>query len=83
MSEIELMLFGAFRRSHSDGKVRVPAHAPMTVAELKAALSRDGLGIDPGLLAVSVVADESRILAEAEQVRPGQRVALLPPVCGG
>ncbi len=87
---VDIRLFGSFRRYASGGltldvpRGTVGSTLRRRIAE---ALRRASPSFDDdGLLALSVVADEHRVLEDADPVGAGlDRVslAILPPVCGG
>lgn len=88
---VRVRLFGAFRRYEGDAELRVEVPSGTTVAALR---SRVGEALraacptfrDQGLLDVSVLADDERILDDGlalGEERDGFTLAILPPVCGG
>lgn len=88
MSEIEIRLFGAFRKFVSSGsmKVQVPSH--LTVAQLKEIVKCEIQSLssdfkDSNLVYESALATESEVLAEDDIIKDLNHLALLPPVCGG
>ncbi|NUN05592.1 MAG: hypothetical protein HUU57_07510 [Bdellovibrio sp.] len=88
MNEIEIRLFGAFRKFVSSGSIKVHIPSQFTVAQLKeivkCELQRQSSEFtDSNLVYESAVATESEVLAEDDMVKDLRHLALLPPVCGG
>ncbi len=88
MNDIEIRLFGAFRKYVSSGSVKVCIPSQFTVAQLKeivkCELQRQSSEFtDYNLVYESAVATESEVLAEDDMVKDLRHLALLPPVCGG
>jgi molybdopterin converting factor small subunit len=83
---IQIDLFGTFRKyGHAPLSLDIPPGS--TVRAVKArvadALAHPGPFEDHDILKVSALATERRVLAEDERIDPRERLALLPPVCGG
>lgn len=82
--EIEVTLFGPFRKYGSGIKLSVPLET--TLHELRPLLASELRKSYPyfreeGLLYKSAIADEKEILKDDSKVTG--RLAVLPPVCGG
>lgn len=80
MIEIEISLFGRFRRLRPPG-APLRCEAGISVGEIKRLLSERYRGADS--FGDSVLAMEERILQDDERLFESARLALLPPVCGG
>jgi molybdopterin synthase sulfur carrier subunit len=88
---VEIRLFGAFRQYSSGASVSFDVPQGTLVSEVRsrllAALDRDAASPEVRqLVNASVIADDSRILDETQELGAGQDVvslAVLPPVCGG
>lgn len=82
--EIEVKLFGAFRRYGNGRRLRVTVDDAATVADLRAALARllDDRGILP-LLNASAFGTDDAILHGRDALPTDGRVCVLPPVSGG
>jgi molybdopterin converting factor small subunit len=88
MNEIEIRLFGSFRKFISSGSIKVRIPSQITVAQLKEIVNcelqrQSSEFTDSNLVYESAVATESEVLAEDDMVKDLHRLALLPPVCGG
>jgi hypothetical protein len=88
MKNIEIKLFGAFRKYVPAGKLFLQLEGPSTVRMLKEQIQRQILAQSSdfkgqNLVFESALATESAILSEEEFVRDTSSLALLPPVCGG
>ncbi|MEO5970615.1 MAG: hypothetical protein ABIQ95_11865 [Bdellovibrionia bacterium] len=88
MSQIRVRMFGAFRNLVSEGVLQVEVPEKLTVVGLKILLG-EKLSTLPSsfdvtrLLSNSVLANESRILPNLEEIHNEMTLALLPPVSGG
>ena len=86
---VRVRLFGAFRKYATGGDVAFDVPLGTTVAALRAhlgeALRRACPAFaDQPLLDASVLADDERILDDAQALGAGDlSLAVLPPVCGG
>lgn len=88
MKEIEIKLFGAFRKYVPAGKIFLQLESPCSVRALKEQIQRKILAQSSeyegqNLVFESALATESAILTEEESVGDTSSLALLPPVCGG
>lgn len=88
MKDIEIKLFGAFRKYVPSGMISVSLVEPILVSSLKQHVVKALLEIDPKfqettLIFESALATESRILNDGELTSGETSLALLPPVCGG
>lgn len=96
--EIEIKLFGVFKKFSDGGALSLTIDDDSTVGEIKVALAKrlgskelftQGSQITPpslqvsGLVERSVLADEKRILKETDTLGERRSLAILPPVCGG
>lgn len=79
--EIEISLFGRFRRLHAARELRLGCESGIPVGEVKRRLAEKWKDADS--LQDSVLALENRILQDDERLFESARLALLPPVCGG
>lgn len=84
---IEVRLFGAFKSWFPEGRARLELPAEADVSDLRAALSRHLVSLRPdfddGLVKVSAVGSNERILHDSDSLGGLEMVALLPPVSGG
>jgi molybdopterin synthase sulfur carrier subunit len=88
---VEVRLFGAFRQYSSGASVSFEVPRGTLVSEVRPrlleALDRDAASPEVRqLVNASVIADDSRILDEAQELGGGLdavSLAVLPPVCGG
>ena len=85
---IQVKLFGAFRDWSSSGSVRLELPTEANVADVRRVLGEQLQQLRPhvdsnALLSDSVFADDESTLLETDPIRPGQDLAILPPVCGG
>lgn len=88
MNEVEIRLFGAFRKFVSSGSIKVQVPSQFTVAQLKEIVkcslqSHYPDFTDSNLVYESALATESEVLVEDEIIKDLHHLALLPPVCGG
>ncbi len=88
MNEIEIRLFGAFRKFVSFGSIKVQVPSQFTVAQLKEIVkcelqNQSSDFTDSNLVYESALATEFEVLAEDDMVKDLKNLALLPPVCGG
>lgn len=88
--KVRIRLFGAFRRYAGGADVWLDVPRGTTVAALRTRLGEALRAACPsfaeqGLLDVSVLADDVRILEDAHRIgdADGLSLAILPPVCGG
>jgi molybdopterin converting factor small subunit len=81
--QIQLRLFGAFRRFGDGSVLSVPLRAGSGISDLRGALAELLGGQHSGLIADSSFADESAILSDDSVFDRDCTVAVLPPVCGG
>jgi molybdopterin converting factor small subunit len=85
---VRVWLYGAFRKYGDGEELVVEMPEGSSVADLKQGLAAKLGELSPGfrehgLIEVSVIADESAILAPSTILSPGAALAILPPVCGG
>ncbi|HTP29469.1 MAG TPA: hypothetical protein VMK12_27865 [Anaeromyxobacteraceae bacterium] len=87
---VRVRLFGALRKYSSEPEIAFDVPRNTRVAALREHLTeilkRTHPAFDGALITASVLADESRILREDEEVGTSAdeaSLALLPPVCGG
>lgn len=89
MIELEIRLFGAFRRYEiRDVPLRVSVDKPATVEKIKWALAEKlrlhSAGFsDSQLVEDSALATDLRVLSPGERVNSSCVLSVLPPVCGG
>lgn len=88
MKEIEIKLFGAFRKYVPTGKIVLQLEDISTVKQLKEKVQEKLLAQSSeykgqNLVFESALATETEILTEEELVGGKICLALLPPVCGG
>lgn len=91
MIEIEMSLFGAFRKYHSaKTPIYLKLDAPATIDQVKIVLSRslNEMNSEFGsngeqLVKDSALASESDVLLPNTIIRESCKLAILPPVCGG
>lgn len=88
MNEIEIKLFGAFRKYVPSGSIKVQLPEQFTAGQLKeiikCTLQQRAVGFnESSLVYESVLATESEVLTEDALVSDRHNLALLPPVCGG
>lgn len=88
MKMVEVKLFGAFRRYVPSGKVMVELSERMAVPDFKVQLGIEIRKVapefdDPHLVSESALANDHEILAEDRLIEGTERLAILPPVCGG
>jgi molybdopterin converting factor small subunit len=88
MNEVEVRLFGAFRKYIPEGRLKITISQSCDVETFKEKIrlrikeSAPGFS-DENLISESALANENEILAEDGVVHAGEMLALLPPVCGG
>lgn len=88
MNEVEVRLFGAFRKYVPDGRLRITISRPCDVETFKEKILLRIKEVafefsDDSLISESALANENEILSDGGIVHVGETVALLPPVCGG
>ncbi len=88
MNQIEVKLFGAFRKYIPSGVLKVQAPDSITAAQMKElikeVLQKEAPTLSQSdLVHESALATETEVLAEDEWIRNRNNLALLPPVCGG
>lgn len=92
MKEIEVRLFGVFRKYVSDSNgVRLQIPEEATVREVKSALATYLAENSPNfkagegamLITDSAIANEERVMNDGDPIHPARTLAILPPVCGG
>lgn len=89
MIEIEVRLFGAFRKYQQKGNIlRFQARDDIDVISLKRLLSEHLQSQYPGdaieaLVGESAIADDVRVLPENHVFDRNCTLQILPPVCGG
>lgn len=88
MREVEIKLFGAFRKYIPVGKIKLHLPEHCTAFQLKQKIhevlcERVVDYREPSLVFESALATESKVLAEDVLVEGASDLALLPPVCGG
>lgn len=88
MNEIEIKLFGAFRKYVPSGYLKIQAMDNLTVIEIKEIIKMTLQKQIPGfsevdLISESALATETEVLSEDMIIDLGHHLALLPPVCGG
>lgn len=79
--EVEIFLFGRFRRLEPTRDIRLRCEAGISVAGIRRRLAEKWRDVDS--VADSVLALENKILPDDECIFEPARFALLPPVCGG
>lgn len=89
MIEIEVQLFGVFKKGIPSGVLKIQTSETAEMRQVKRDIgnhlstlwrNRSELTL---LLERSVLADESRILREQDLLENRSHLCLLPPVCGG
>lgn len=81
MTQLQVLLFASYADAFGASSVTVTVPDPATVADVVVALrALPGGGVLPAL---PVIAVERRYTPGAVAVRPGQEIALIPPVAGG
>ncbi|MCC7406118.1 MAG: MoaD/ThiS family protein [Bdellovibrionales bacterium] len=88
MKQVEVRLFGAFRRYIPDGRIQITLDEPCSIPVFKTALFSQLQKLNPefsdlNLVLESALADENIILTEPSVIDATRQLALLPPVCGG
>lgn len=88
MVNIVVSLYGAFRRYGNGRNIELILEKECSVAQIRKMTLEKLQGLDGGfkefgLLQDSVFANNQRILGESDFVKPGDTLAILPPVCGG
>lgn len=80
----EIKLFGAFRQYRDGRSVTVTLPENATVAALREAFAEQFEDDNArALLNASAFATDEAVLDDEERVPAGQRLSVLPPVCGG
>lgn len=87
-NKIQLRVFGAFRKYVSNSFVIIETQEPLSAYQFRQRLVETLKINSPGfldfkLIEESAIARDEMILNEAELIYPGDRLAILPPVCGG
>ena len=85
---LEIRLFGALKRFGSNGMLLIEAPDRSSVSEIRNAILHDLQrkftdSFPESLLERSVLANETRIFSNTEEVVTERSLNLLPPVCGG
>ena len=84
---LSIRMFGTFRKYHNGNLLlnASPCVTASTVKELIAETFRQSIPtfIENDLIDKSVLADNTRILAQDECITESCTLAILPPVCGG
>lgn len=88
MKQVEVRLFGAFRKYVPGGRIQIAIDEQCSIPVFKTALFSQLQKINPefsdlNLVLESVLADENIILTESSVIDATRQLALLPPVCGG
>jgi molybdopterin converting factor small subunit len=88
MSAVSVRLFGAFRKYIPSGEILVEAGDICSAAEFRQKIAARIRELSPdfadvNLVSESVLANDVEILEESTRVKAGDRLAFLPPVCGG
>jgi len=88
MKQVEVRLFGAFRKYVPEGRIQITIEEPCSIPVFKAVLFSQLQKIYPefsdlNLVLESALADENIILTESSVIDVTRQLALLPPVCGG
>lgn len=88
MKQVEVRLFGAFRKYVPEGRIQIMLDEPCSIPVFKTALFSQLQKLSPefsdlNLVLESALADENIILAESSVIDEARPLALLPPVCGG
>lgn len=78
---IKIRLFGAFRKYGEELSFTVPAEGGLSAVrqKLESLVSTN----DKALIKSSAFANDERILDEKDSITQDERLAILPPVCGG
>ena len=82
MSAVEVLLFGGLRAQARRDTLTLDLSAPITAAELLDQLAALHPVVDRHRAALRVAVNGEYVKADAP-VRPGDEVALIPPVAGG
>lgn len=85
---ITISLFGAFRPYNKSGTLELEAPKGVNIAEVKNRIKAVMKQSEPefnkeALMDKSVIADETKVLAEDSILTESVNLAILPPVCGG
>lgn len=85
---IDVQLFGAFRKYIPSGEIQVAISSACSVDEFKGHVAKKleelSCGFtDTNLIFDSALANDDEVLSGDAVIRPGDKLALLPPVCGG
>lgn len=88
MTTIEVRLFGAFRKYISSGIIHISLNEVCQISEFRMKVleqiqKESPLFEDTNLILESALANDHEILSETAIVAPGDKLAFLPPVCGG
>lgn len=81
MTQLQVLLFASYADAFGTGTVSITVPDEATVADVVLALR--GLPGGSVLPAAPVVAVDRRYVRGAVPVRPGQEIAVIPPVAGG
>ncbi len=86
MIEVKIKCFGAFRNLGSEITLNLASES--NVGALRTLLSQflksqNPHGMEAGLVADSVFADETQILSDESRISENVTLNILPPVCGG
>jgi molybdopterin converting factor subunit 1 len=79
---IRVLLFARARELHGDQFAWVPITSRPTVAQLRVLLAEQIPALGP-LLQVSMIAVNHDIADDSQLIKPGDEVAVIPPVSGG
>lgn len=88
MIKINVKLFGAFKKYISTGEISLFIEQPCLAGNLKKNIQKHLLDSVPefsdlNLVFESALATSERILDNHEYIDGSEKLALLPPVCGG
>lgn len=89
MIEIELKLFGSFRKYEKQGTpIRVSSVEPLSITHLKEILDSRFKELferfsDSELIRDSAIADDTQVLGQNHVISRSCTLLILPPVCGG
>ncbi|ABG05469.1 molybdopterin converting factor, subunit 1 [Rubrobacter xylanophilus DSM 9941] len=82
MQKVRVLFFGAAADRAGAREVELPAEEGATLGELWASLSRRHPGLSPMRESLAFAVN-GEYASEERPVRPGDEVAVLPPVSGG
>jgi len=88
MIEVELRLFGSFRRYSDTPSVIIRLPEKCTVHACKEIIAQELRRLRPefgagDLVFASALADDKAILQDRDEIQSSCTLAILPPVCGG